>query len=378
MKHVIIFPLLLFILGSVYLFVRGWQILPHNLLLRIVYTVLFLFLWSSYVIGMLGRNSLPIPLIQWLCFPGGTFMVVMMYLIFILLAVDLLRIANYFFHFFPAFITDNVVQAKYIATGVVALFLTIVLSIGYYRFCHPEVRTLEIDVDKPANGRKELHVVAISDVHLGFTITKDRLKQYVEKINALHPEVIVIAGDLIDVSTRPLEHYRMYEELQQLKAPLGVYMVTGNHEYISGIEQSLAFIEKTGIRLLQNEAVLVADSTFLVAGQADLSDPESKSMAYILKNAPEHLPVIGLSHQPYDVNLNGAVNSHVDLLLCGHTHEGQVWPGNLIVKKLFEVPYGYVRKENTHVYVSSGLGLWGPQFRIGTRSEIVSIRMKFK
>ncbi len=377
MKNIIFIPLLIFLAASIYVFVRGWQILPQNILLRIVYIISFLFLWSAYIIGMVGKESLPVPLVKWFCLLGGTFWVVIIYLVFILLAIDILRIINHFFHFFPSFITGNMMQAKWIVIGAVFLVIAVLLGTGYYRFSHPEVKKLELEIDKQVNGRKELNIVAVSDLHLGFTIGKKRLQEYIRQINDLHPDIVLIAGDLIDISARPLEKYKMYEDLQQLRAPLGVYMVTGNHEYISGIKNSLAFIEKTGIRLLQDEKVS-PDSTFILVGQSDLTDPQSKTIPYILKDTLTDLPVICISHQPQTINLQGAVNSHVDFLFCGHTHLGQVWPGNKIVERMYEVPYGYKKIQETNVYVSSGLGIWGPQFRIGTQSELIQVKLKFQ
>lgn len=377
MKHFIVIFLLVFLSGSAYVFFRGWQLLPQSVLVRTLYSFVFVLLWAAYPVAMLGKESLPLPLVSWLSALGSVFLIVWMYLILILLAIDLVRVANYFLHFFPGFITENVLLTRRVTAGIIFLFLNVLLSIGHYRFCHPVVERLELKVDKEANGRKELHVVAVSDIHLGFTIGKERLKKYVRQINDLRPDVIVISGDLIDISARPLEANRMYEELRQLQAPLGVYMVNGNHEFISGIEGAVDFIDKTGIRLLENDHVL-PDSTFIIAGQEDLSSRRSLAMSAILEGAPVDLPVIGLSHQPHDINLQGAVDARVDFLFCGHTHQGQVWPGNQIVKMLYKVPYGYAKMEQTHVVVSSGLGIWGPQFRIGTQSEIVSVKLQFR
>lgn len=377
MKHVMIIPLLLFLAGSIYVFCQGWQLLPQNIFIKLLYSVAFVSLWAAYPVAMIGKETLSLPLIKWLTVFGGVFMVVLMYLILILLAIDLVRLFNHFFSFFPGGITRDVLLTRRITAGVIFGFLVVLLSIGHYRFSHPVVERLDLKVNKKANGRKELHVVAVSDIHLGFTIGKERLKKYVEQINALQPDVIVLSGDLIDVSVRPLEEYKMYEELQQLRAPLGVYMVSGNHEYISGIEASRHFIGKTGIRLLNNECVL-PDSTFVIAGQEDLSSPDYKTLSQIVKGVPADLPIIALCHQPYGVNIEAAVDEKIDFLFCGHTHQGQVWPGNLIVKNLFEIPYGYAKKGETHIFVSSGLGLWGPQFRIGTQSEVVSVKMQFE
>ena len=369
---------LFFLLGCIYVYVRGWQLMPANTLVKVLYGILFFSSFFSFVIGMIGRNSLllPIPLIKWLSLWGGTFLVVLMYVLLVVICIDLLRLGNYLFHYFPDFITNNAMLTRRIAAGVILFGLTILLSIGYYRFTNPVVKHIELDIAKSANGRKELNLVAISDVHLGFTIGKERLKQYVNQINALNPELILISGDLIDSSLRPLEEYRMYEELKQLKAPLGVYMVTGNHEYISDIEKSLAFIEKAGIHLLENDYAL-PDSTFIIVGQKDLISNNQKPIAQILENAPTDLPILGMNHQPQNQSVDEAVMNNLDFFFCGHTHQGQVWPGNKIVKMLYEVPYGYVQKRNTHIYVSSGLGLWGPPFRIGSQSEIVAVKLKF-
>lgn len=304
-------------------------------------------------------------------------MLCLLYLVLALLIVDLTRILHYCFRFFPSFLTNNPQLTGRVTAGVLLLSLAVLLGTGHYRFNHPVTEKLDLKVEKVAKGRKELHIVAVSDIHLGFTIGKQHLKKYVRQINSLQPDLIVLSGDLIDMSVRPLEAYAMYEELSELHAPLGVYMVTGNHEYISGIEASRSFIRKTGIRLLENEW-LMPDSTFVLAGQNDPSDPGSLPFGTILADAPKDLPVIALSHQPRDYHLNDAVESRVDFLFCGHTHQGQVWPGNQLVKKLFKIPYGYEQKEQTHIFVSSGLGLWGPQFRIGTQSEIVSVKLTFQ
>jgi predicted MPP superfamily phosphohydrolase len=325
---------------------------------------------------MLGKDVFPVSLLRFLSYPGSTWLAMMLYLLLALTAIDLIRAANSFLHFFPDFITENIYRTRLLTAGILIFILAVVLCAGHYRFLHPVVKTIEIKIDKYANGREQLDIVAVSDFHLGYMIDKNSLRKYVEKINALQPEIIVIAGDLIDFTTRPLEAQRMDEELRQLKAPLGVYMVTGNHEYISGIAAALRFIRKTNIRLL-NDEYLLPDSTFVLVGQKDISSRESLPLKEILEQAPDGRPRIAIAHQPQPALLEDAERNGIDLLFCGHTHNGQLWPVNLIVKKLFPVAYGQASFNDMHLYVSGGLGLWGPQFRIGTQSEIVHFRLKF-
>ncbi len=377
MKYIIVIILVYSVL-NIYVFFRGWQVLPHNIYFKIIYICLSVLLASSFFMAMLGRSSLPLPVMKALMLTGSTWMLAFLYLFIILIAIDLFRILNHFFHIFPSFIQENKILSGQFIFITIILGLITLFSIGYHKFSHPVIKKLEINVDKFANGRKSLHIVAVSDVHLGFTIDKERLKKYVKQINSLNPEIILIAGDLIDIHTRPLEEQKMYEELLQLKAPLGVYMVPGNHEYISGQKASDAFIAKTGIRELKNEFVS-PDSTFILIGQDDFSSGKQEMLGEILKKIDhKNLPLLCMNHQPHDKNMDDAFNNHIDLYICGHTHLGQVWPMSEIVKKTYRIPYGYKTEGDTHFYVSSGLGLWGPPYRLGTQSEIIDIKLNFK
>jgi predicted MPP superfamily phosphohydrolase len=252
-----------------------------------------------------------------------------------------------------------------------------VLSIyGYYHFNHPKIVEKDITISKKAGYFKELKIVGISDLHLGINLGKKQMKRYVKLINDQHPDLILIAGDIIDNTPRPLEKEKMWEEFEQLHAPLGTYACLGNHEYMSDIEPSLAFINKTNIRLLTDDAALVYNS-FWIIGRDDLQgNPNRKPLPDLLAKTDTTLPLILMDHEPY--HLEEAEQYGIDLQFSGHTHDGQLWPGSLLVKKIYELACGYMKKGNTHYYVSSGLGLWGPLFRIGTDSELVVINIRFE
>ena len=155
---------------------------------------------------------------------------------------------------------------------------------------------------------------------------------------------------------------------------MGVYVIFGNHEYYGEGDHLIAdFYRKSNIKLLRDSCVQVNDDLYL-AGRDDKHNPNRKELKDLLSTTANK-PVIVLDHQPY--HLEDAANNNVDLQISGHTHNGQFFPANLVVKSMFELGYGYLRKGNTHFYVSSGLGLWGPQYRLGSRSEMVVVNFRY-
>ena len=187
--------------------------------------------------------------------------------------------------------------------------------------------------------------------------------------------MIFICGDLIDNSIVPVKNQQMDAELALLNARYGVYMVPGNHEYISGITECKQFLVRTPVHVLQDTVVTLPNGIQIV-GRDDRSVRSRKDLAQLTLNVNAEQPVIVLDHQPVELSEN--VEAKVDLLLCGHTHNGQVWPIKWLTGRMFEISYGYEKRNQTHIYVTSGLSLWGPPFRIGTQSEMVVINLSFK
>ena len=227
------------------------------------------------------------------------------------------------------------------------------------------MRTLQVDIDKPVDGPKQLRAVLVSDVHLGYGNNRRALEKYVEMINEARPDVVLIAGDLIDMSLKPLWQERMQDALRELNAPMGIYMVPGNHEFISGIRESQEFIGRTSIRLLRDSIVMLPNGVQIV-GRDDRSNRRRLRAGDLIRRADPSRPILVLDHQPYDEELQQVADAGADFELCGHTHAG------------YRQDHGYGRWGETQVYVSSGLGLWGPPFRIGTDSEMVVVDFRFE
>lgn len=371
-----IFMLLLFILASSYIFIRGWQALPAMLSIRVIYTTLFVFLTFGYILAFVFRKSLPLWFTNFVSVVGPTWMIAILYLFMAVVIIDLLRVANHWLHFFPSWITANYAKTKLVTFFSVIGVIGVIFLWGYYKFTHPTINRVEVRVHKPAMGdKKELRIVMASDLHLGNIIGKGRLTKFVELINSQNPDIILFSGDIMDGDIRPVIAKHMDEELRQLNAPLGVYGVLGNHEYIGGdVEGAVSYLQKANVRILKDEVLDIGNSLTLV-GRDDRMNSSRKSLHELTDSLNKGRTIILLDHQPY--HLEEAEECEVDLMLSGHTHKGQIWPISCFVSRMYEVAQGYKQKGNTHVYVSAGLGLWGPPFRIGTESELLVATLVF-
>lgn len=363
---VFVFVFLLSII--VYTTVRGYQTLAPYGILKTVFLVLMIVLTTMMFAGLGLESQLPHGIAKAMSFVGHSFFIVVAYLFIAFLLVDIIRTIN---HFVPL-IPDMRLFRLY-AMLITLAVLSVLMVWGNYKFNHPVTKTLTIQSNKPPQN-KEIKIVAVSDIHLGVSIDKKRLQQYVKLINAEKPDLVLIAGDLIDRSLKPVVSQKMDEELRMIHAPMGVFVIFGNHEYYGEGDHHIAdFYQKSNIKLLRDTSVLVNNELNLV-GRDDKHNPNRKDLKDLLSSTTDK-PVIVLDHQPY--HLEDAVNNNVDLQISGHTHNGQFFPANLIVKSIFELGYGYLRKGNTHYYVSSGLGLWGPQYRLGSQSELVVINFRY-
>ncbi len=223
-----------------------------------------------------------------------------------------------------------------------------------------------------------LRVALISDIHIGAIGIESRLPQIVDGVNAENADIICIAGDIFNNDFSAIKNPDFVrEQFSRLNATYGVYACLGNHDCGDGFEDMLELLRASGIRLLSEESELVGGKC-IVVGRADGS-PVSASggarrgaFADIELENPDGLPVIVLDHNPARL---GEYGKEVTYLLCGHTHKGQIFPGSLITKAMYEHDYGRYQRnaDSPTVFVSSGVGYWGPPLRVGSNSEIVVI-----
>jgi hypothetical protein len=205
----------------------------------------------------------------------------------------------------------------------------------------------------------------LSDLHLGYHNPRKELARWVDLINAENPDVVLIAGDVIDMSMRPLVEENMAEEMRRLEAP--VYACLGNHEYYSSEPLAEQFYRDARIQLLRDTCLVVGD--LCIMGRDDRTNLRRRNIDELARMADHTKYIILLDHQPY--HLEEAEQAGVDFQLSGHTHRGQVWPISWITDALYECSFGSHQRGKTRYYISSGIGIWGGKFRIGTRSEYV-------
>lgn len=358
---------------NVYLFIRGWQALPDRKAIHSIYSVLFVFCALAIFVAIFAGRFLP----AWVGFVfeqvGGYWMILFVYMIAFALLGDILRITNHFFHIFPPAVTVNMPLARQWYFAGVLLALVILSLIGFYRFSHPRVEELNINTSRVTNQPGNLTIVMASDLHLGNVIRKGRLIKWVNLINSQNPDIIILDGDIFDHSYNAVETQHMDVELRRLHSTYGVFAAPGNHDYYTGIDKVISYLRNSGIKVLRDSCA-VAGNKLLIIGRDDRTNQSRKSLDSLLEGQNTGLPSLVLDHQPH--NLDESVKNQVDLHLSGHTHNGQIFPFNHFVSRIYGLGYGYRKTGNTHQYVSSGIGLWAAPIRLGTQSEIVKIHLR--
>lgn len=360
-----------------------WFVIPYIS----VYTLLALSLLFAFLLPSCGLQIFIKKLSNyWL----GSFLYI---LLFIMIA-DILRIVlkhipgklhNYLFS-----------RIGYIFVGILLTSLVVGFSIyGSFHAKVIKVHPYEVTIEKSCSNRNELKVVLLADLHLGYNYGKREISRMVTKVNAQNPDLVLIAGDIFDNEYDAVQDpERIAEKLSEMKSTYGTYGVFGNHDVserlLGGFSVSLdadevrdsrfdTFAEKANITILDDESVCIDDAFYLV-GRMDASKPgdgtkNRMTPEEILKDLDKSKPILVMEHQPKQ--LQELSDAGADMQLCGHTHDGQLFPGNLLLGLIWENPCGYLQKGNLHSIVTSGVGVWGPAMRTGTDSEICPITIHF-
>ncbi len=344
-------------------------LLVHGYVLWHVYQVLPFPVWAKWTVvglmiaslammlaGFMGVfDRMPLGLASAAYDVSTSWLIVFLYLLIAFVLLDVGRLC----HLVPK---EWVYNSTWTA-GAITVLIAGLLVYGNIHYNNKVREPLTLNTDKQLS--KPVKVVMVSDLHLGYHNRKAEWQRWVKMINDENPDLILIAGDIIDGYVRPLNDEDMAADFRRLTAP--VVACLGNHEYITGIDKALDFYERAGITLLRDSVVTMGD--LVIVGRDDRSNRHRKSAAQLLAGVDRNKYIILLDHQPY--NLEESEQAGVDLQFSGHTHEGQVWPISLVVDGMYEKAWGAYRRGNTHYYISSGLGIWGGKYRIGTRSEYI-------
>ena len=329
-----------------------WRITPGNQAAKSIVSGLFLLWMVAAFSSMFLRNRLPYLAVVALYEAGQPWLIAFAYLAIIFVLADIAVICK----FIPkAYINGNL-------TGLLSIIgiVAIVMIAGGVHYKHKYREELTIKTEKPLE-QQHIKVVLASDLHIGFSNRKATLARWVDMINAEHPDLIIFGGDIVDIQTKPLFDGNYADEFRRLEAP--AYAVLGNHEYIAGAEESQAFLAQAGITLLKDSVAHFKGIDII--GRDDRSNPCRPALWEFADSLSGFTLLV--DHQPS--HLEEAEDAGIDFQFSGHTHRGQAWPISWITDAIFEKSWGPYQKGNTQYYISSGLGIWGPKIRIGTRSE---------
>ena len=377
---VIFFGVFFLVYGLIntYIILHAWQAIPVGSALRAPLLVLAIMLALSFIAGRVMERLWPSSISTGLIWVGSLWLGAMLYFFLAVVVFDLVRLVNHFLPFFPEAMTRAYGVWKFRVALVTVGAVVLLLGAGYLNARTPRVRELTFPVAKTMEGGQSMTIVAASDIHLGTIIGRERLRSLVDQINSLAPDVVLLPGDIVDEDLAPVVRENLGETLREIRARYGVFAITGNHEYIGGAEAACRYLAEHGIIMLRDSLAHLPNGV-VIAGREDLSGRQfggvqRKPLKELLAGIDTSHPVILLDHQPFHL-AEGAENG-VDVQLSGHTHDGQLWPLNYITRAVYEVSWGYLRKGGTHIYVSCGVGTWGPPVRLGNRPEILHITLR--
>lgn len=384
----------LYILRWAYLWMGTCHSILRTLGFRLIFAVIYVLLSTSLLTGFLIKN--PKSLHRMLKITGNYFLGIFLYTLVIILLADFGRILlKYVFH--ASWIHSR--TAFTVAGAICALLILLLSACGIFHAKYIKTTSYDVIINKTIPERTSMKVVLLADTHFGYNAGVLHARELVRKINKQKPDLVCIAGDIFDNEYDAIRNPEKLEKtLRGIKSTYGVYACWGNHdlneEILAGFTfkhkdgdlsdikdlRMKKFLEDSNIHILEDESVLINDQ-FYVIGRKDVSLTEKiheirKAPAQLTEKLDRDKPIIMIDHQPKE--LQELADAGVDLDLCGHTHDGQTFPGNFTIKLMWENPCGLLIKDNMTNITTSGAGVWGPAMRIGTDSEICSINIQLK
>ena len=266
---------------------------------------------------------------------------------------------------------------------------------GIFNARNIKVNEYSVTVNKSCGSDKHLKAVLVADLHMGYAIGVDHITNMVEKINAQDPDIVIIAGDIFDNSYDGMDDPEgIKAQLKSIKSKYGVYAVYGNHDIDEKIlmgftfdwggkqlhsEKMTNFMKECNIKLINDESVLINDEFYLV-GRRDTDKPGTEDgaraeISELTKDLDKTKPIFVLSHEPDELQKTADAGADIDF--SGHTHDGQLFPGNLTIGLFWENPCGMIKKDDMYSIVTSGVGVYGTFMRVGTDAEICSVDIDF-
>ncbi len=350
---------------------RIWKLISKRLF-KILFIIVYIILVLVFPIAEMLSHYSGAGLTKFIMIGGYFSLPLLLYLILSAILLDLtlglVRLTRIF--------SETVVKRQPFRQTRLFLVLVIpvvVVVIGAVRNNHPQIREYSVEIPRRSSGIQQLKIAFISDFHLRETTSRHLMERFVEKVSTVNPDIVLIGGDVVEGDRQDERLGEFEAQFRRLKPKYGVYGIPGNHD-LHGVS-AITFFDRAGIRLLQ-DAVEKIDRAFYLVGRNDGRSGGRKSISELLRDCDGSLPVIVLDHRPTD--LDHISRTGADILLSGHTHNGQLFPVSLFVKRQYELSWGYKLKNRTHVFVTSGIQVWGPPVRTAGTSEILVINVSFR
>ena len=335
-----------------------------------VYTGLFIFLASSIILGFL---PMPAGIARIFSFIGALWLGIFMYFILFFLTAEILILIGRVTTLIQAAMLNNV----RFYSGLTVIILTFSLT-AYGIYNTNQIKVVNYEVDFNNVSLNNMQIVLISDLHLGDVNSERNLDKMIQKINDLNPDIVCLAGDIFNDNFNMIRNPdKAINSFRKINSTYGVYACLGNHDGGSTVNQMMDFLEKSNIKLLNDEYVII-DERVALFGRLDASPIggyyglQRRDISETIKSVGADIPVIVMEHNPAHINEYG---KEVNLILAGHTHKGQMFPGSLMTRAIYTVDYGHYQKDadSPHVIVTSGVSTWRPPMRVGTNNEIVNV-----
>ncbi len=369
MFHTII--TLAYVIPNIYVFLRVWQLFI-NKGFRIYYTLIYIFVASIYPVSSFVHASNSGFSGYLLTAAANYILPFYLYLFLLVLIFDIFLLINRLFRIIHS---EKLRTTRFKVTGLSVILILAICIVAGGAINLETIRTSEYTIDIPAGSSplNHLKIAFVADFHLQKRVNIHFVQKFAEKIRMINPDIMIYGGDIVEGDRDDGSLNSFAHVLAGIKTKYGVYAVLGNHEHYAG-QESGSFFDNAGMKVLSDTNIIIA-SSFNLTGRNDSHINNRKQIGDLLKSAADSLPVILIDHRPTEIDK--VSRTRVDVQLSGHTHNGQLFPINLITKSVYELSWGHKKIGNTHFFVTSGIRLWGPPVRTAGKSEIMVININF-
>lgn len=345
-----------------------WPKLPA-VSVALIFFLLTQMLWGNYVLQRVLGWDIP----KWVFTAGFLMAAFSLCLLFMYMASDVSKLIGLY--------PKPLAASRTLECAVFSGFAVVITVLGYFNVACIRERELVLESDKKGD---DLKIVFFSDTHIGgAAMNPKRFEKWVKKINAFEPDLVLVGGDIVDGSVDPFIEDGYTDLFKKLDAKQGTFAVLGNHEYYGGgLTHAISAFRKAGMTILRDEKIYLHDLGVTLIGRDDTmmggmgrhAFRKTQSLTHLNEGVDPESYVIVMTHNP--IRFDEAARINADLQLSGHTHAGQLFPATLIIKFIYEKPYGLLKKGKSLLYTTSGMGAWGPPIRFMSRSEVVFLTVK--